>query len=230
MSRTIQTHSRTARANTSKSITAADTCCATALSALTSTRCSPASVSQFRGFPARESTTPTRRAPSAFIEGIEDDQEDYVPGGDGPRDDDPDGNDPDGDDPGGDDPEPHDDDEEGDPIGGLPGQDDAGMIIFNNLSIAIDRLAHSVRSSNSSLSRTKVRKPDTFNGTDPKKLCTFFVQCELNFQDRPKAFRTDRAKVTFAQSYLKGMALEWFEPDLLGMEDPDARPLWMTSW
>ena len=230
MSRTIQTHSRTAHVNTSKSITAADTCCATALSALTSTRCSPASVSQFRGFPARESTTPTRRAPGAFIEGIEDDQEDYVPGGDGPRDDDPDGNDPDGDDPGGDDPEPHDDDEEGDPIGGLPGQDDARMIIFNNLSIAIDRLTRSARSSNSSSLRTKVHKPDTFNGTDPKKLCTFFVQCELNFQDRPKAFRTDRAKVTFAQSYLKGMALEWFEPDLLGMEDPDARPLWMTSW
>ena len=26
------------------------------------------------------------------------------------------------------------------------------------------------------------------------------------------------------------MALEWFKPDLLGMEDPDACPLWMTSW
>ena len=119
MSRTIQTHSRTAHANTSKSITAADTRRATALSTLTSTRHSPASISQFRGFPARESTTPTCRAPGVFIEGIKDDQEDYVPGGNGPRDDDPDGNDPDGDDPGGDDPEPHDDDEEGDLIGGL---------------------------------------------------------------------------------------------------------------
>ena len=37
-------------------------------------------------------------------------------------------------------------------------------------------------------------------------------------------------KVTFAQSYLKGMALEWFEPDLLGVDDSDACPLWMTSW
>ena len=26
------------------------------------------------------------------------------------------------------------------------------------------------------------------------------------------------------------MALEWFEPDLLGVDDPDAHPLWMTSW
>ena len=88
----------------------------------------------------------------------------------------------------------------------------------------------SARSSNSSSLRTKVHEPDTFDGTDPKKLHTFFIQCELNFQDRPKAFRTDQAKVTFAQSYLKGMALEWFEPDLLGVDDPDARPLWMTSW
>ena len=186
MSRTIQTRSRTARANTSESITAANTRCATALSALTSTRRSPASILQFRGFPAWESTTPTRRAPGAFIEEIDDDQEDYVPGDDGP-----DGNDPNGDDPGSNDPEPHDDDEEGEPIDGLPGQDDAGMIIFNNLSIAIDRLAHSAQSSNSSSSCTKVRKPDTFDGTNPKKLRTFFVQCELNFQDRPKAFRTD---------------------------------------
>ena len=229
MSRTIQTRSCTARANTSKSITATDTHHAAALSALTSTRHSPASVSQFRGFPAQESTTPTRRAPGAFIEEIDDDQEDYIPGDDGPGDDGPDGNDPNGDDPGDDDLEPHDDDddEEGEPIDGLPGQDDAGMIIFNNLSIAIDRLA---QSSNSSSLCTKVREPDTFDGTDPKKLCTFFVQCELNFQNRPKAFQTDRAKVTFAQSYLKGMVLEWFEPDLLGMDDPDAHSLWMTSW
>ena len=145
MSRTIQTRSCTARANTSESITAADTRCAAALSALTSTRCSPTSVSQFRGFPARESTTPTRRAPGVFVEEIDDNQEDYVPGDDGPGDDSPDGNDPDGDDPGDDDPEPHnDDDEEGEPIDGLPGQDDAGMIIFNTLSITIDRLVCSV--------------------------------------------------------------------------------------
>ena len=230
MSRTIQTRLGTAHANTSESITAAGTRCAAALTTLTSNRHSPTSILQFRGFPARESSTPTRRAPGAFIEEVSDDQEDYVPSDDGPGDDGPNGNDPDGDDPGDDDPEPHNDDEEGEPINGLPSQDDAGMIIFNNLSIAIDRLACSAWSSNSSSSCTKVRKPNTFNGTDPKKLCTFFVQCEPNFQDWLKAFRTDRAKVIFTQSYLKGMALKWFEPDLLGMEDPNARPLWMTSW
>jgi len=56
------------------------------------------------------------------------------------------------------------------------------------------------------------------------------VQCELCFQDRAKAFCLDRAKVTFAQSYLKGMTLEWFEPDLLHSGDPADRPLWMDSW
>jgi len=43
-------------------------------------------------------------------------------------------------------------------------------------------------------------------------------------------FRLDRAKVTFAQSYLKGMTLEWFEPDLLNSGDPADRPCWMDSW
>ena len=162
-------HSCTACANTSESITATDTHRAAALSTLTSTRCSPTSVSQFRGFPAQESTTPTCCTTGAFIEEIDDEQEDYVPGDDGPGDDGPDG-----DNPSGDNPEPHnddnddddddDDDDEGEPLNGLLGQDNARMIIFNNLSIAIDRLACSARSSNSSSSHTKVREPNTFDG------------------------------------------------------------------
>jgi hypothetical protein len=56
------------------------------------------------------------------------------------------------------------------------------------------------------------------------------MQLELNFQDRAKAFRSDRAKVTFAQSYLKGMALEWFKSDLLLLDDPALRPLWMNNF
>ena len=76
--------------------------------------------------------------------------------------------------------------------------------------------------------RTKLCEPDQFDSTDPKKLHAFLIQCELNFQDQPRAFRTDCAKVTFAQSYLKGMALEWFEPDLLN--NHAERKLWMDSW
>ena len=96
---------------------------------------------------------------------------------------------------------------------------------------AINALARNAqRNSKSSSSHTRVREPDTFDGTDPKKLRAFLVQCELNFQDRQRAFNTDQAKVTFAQSYLKGMALEWFEPNLLGTLDTYDRPLWMDDW
>ena len=98
------------------------------------------------------------------------------------------------------------------------------------LASTINNLAHySRRPSSNSTACTKVREPDQFDGTNPRKLQVFLVQCELNYQDRPKAFCTNHAKVTFAQSYLKGMALEWFEPDLL-MEDPALRPLWMDNF
>jgi len=108
---------------------------------------------------------------------------------------------------------------------------DPSLAVFHNLTITINRLSRSSRwTNNSSSSRAKVCEPDTFNGMDPKKLRTFLVQRELCFQDRAKAFRLDRAKVTFAQSYLKGMTLEWFEPDLLNSGDPADRPRWMDSW
>jgi len=109
---------------------------------------------------------------------------------------------------------------------------DPGLAVFQNLAITVNRLSCSSCRTNdsSSSSHAKVHEPDTFDGTDPKKLRTFLVQCELCFQDRAKAFHLDRAKVTFAQSYLKGMTLEWFEPDLPHSGDPADCPLWMDSW
>ena len=108
---------------------------------------------------------------------------------------------------------------------------DPGLAVFHNLAVAVNHLSRSSRRTNdSSSSRAKVREPDTFDGTDPKKLWTFLVQCKLCFQDRAKAFRQDRARVMFAQSYLKGMTLEWFKPDLLNSGNPADRPHWMDSW
>ena len=227
MSRTIQMCSRAAATvNNPKTASAANTRHAAALSVITSNRHSPDSVSQFRSFSNREPLTPTPyRAPRATTEVLgdgpgNDSPDDNGPGDGGPGDNDPNGDDPDRDylDLG---------DEDNDLVD-LPKQDDPGMIIFTNLSHAINRLACILHPSESS--HTKVRKPNTFDGTNSKKLHTFLVQCELNFQDRPKAFWTDRAKVTYVQSYLKGMALKWFKPDLLGFADPDARPYWMSDW
>ena len=40
----------------------------------------------------------------------------------------------------------------------------------------------------------------------------------------------DCTKVTFMQSYLKGMALEWFESNLLQMKNPMLHPAWMDNF
>jgi len=215
--------------------------------ALSNRRQPPASVSQFRSFTAQNltaSVTPRRDAASQSLRGSADlghhesvsgdrfpyhhdsTPEHREPGRfqwfgleDGP------GNDPD--DPGDDNNNNDDDDEFLDATEEL----DPSLAVFHNLAIAVNHLSHSSRWTNdSSSSCAKVREPDTFDGTDPKKLRTFLVQCELCFQDRAKAFCLDRAKVTFAQSYLKGMTLEWFEPDLLNSSDPAERPCWMDSW
>ena len=88
------------------------------------------------------------------------------------------------------------------------------------LASAIQSLARSSHCPSSNpIPCTKVQEPDQFDRTDSRKLRVFLVQLELNFQDHAKAFRTGCTKVTFVQLYLKGMALEWFELDLLLAED-----------
>jgi len=112
-----------------------------------------------------------------------------------------------------------------------PEELDPGLAVFHNLAITVNRLSHSShRTNESSSSHAKVWEPDTFDGMDLKKLRTFLVQCELCFQDHAKVFCLDKAKVTFAQSYLKGMTLEWFKPDLLNSGDLADCPHWMDSW
>ncbi|KIO07645.1 hypothetical protein M404DRAFT_136114 [Pisolithus tinctorius Marx 270] len=204
------------------SASASGACHETALAALGTTRHSPDPVSPFRGFSAHTSNTPTPHHPTAPIPKGD-------PGDDGLGDDD---NNPDNDDPGdngpGDD-NPEDNDPEDDPD--FPDLDTEPTItVLDNLTLAIKLLARNAHTSPESSSRTKLHEPNTFDGTNPKKLRTFFIQCELNFQDCPQAFRTDCTKVIFVQSYLKGMALEWFEPDLLGLDNPNDQPLWMDSW
>ena len=79
--------------------------------------------------------------------------------------------------------------------------------------------------------KTKLRAPDPFDGTESNKLRSFLVQCQLNFADRPTAFATDRAKVNYAMSYLKGVALAWFEPYYLEVATPGVPPpLFMTDY
>ena len=75
-------------------------------------------------------------------------------------------------------------------------------------------------------SPTRLREPDTFDGSDVNKLQVFILQCSLHFQDHANAFSTGRAKVMYALSYLMGPALSWFEPGLFALSPP----AWVHHW
>ena len=76
--------------------------------------------------------------------------------------------------------------------------------------------------------RAKAKEPDTFDGSDPKKLNNFILLCNLYFRSNPQIYEDDDvAKVNFALSYLRGIALEYFEPLIL---EADESLEWMDNW
>jgi len=246
MTMTTCSRARTAAALAEEAGAVNDLHLSAAQQALSNRRQPPASVSQFRSFTARNPTasvTPHQDAASQSLRGSADlGHHESVSGDRFPFHHDPT---PECREPGrfqwfgpkdgpGDDPDdPGDDNNNDDNNKFLDATEelDPSLAVFHNLAVAVNCLSCSSRRTNdSSSSRAKVREPDTFDGTDPKKLWTFLVQCELCFQDCAKAFCQDRARVTFAQSYLKGMMLEWFELDLLNSSSPADRPHWMDSW
>jgi len=246
MTMTMCSHTRTAAALAEEAGAVNDLHLSAAQQALSNCRQPPAPVSQFQSFTARNPTvsvTPHQDAASQSLRGSADlGHHESVSGDRFPyhRDSTPERHEPsrfqwfgpeDG--PGDDLDDPGDDNNNDDNNEFLDATEelDPSLAVFHNLAVAVNRLSRSsCHTNDSSSSHAKVCEPDTFDGTDPKKLRTFLVQCELCFQDRAKAFRQDRAGVTFAQSYLKGMTLEWFEPDLLNSGDPADCPRWMDSW
>ena len=97
-----------------------------------------------------------------------------------------------------------------------------------DLANAIALLAGNVRQSQAPpRPKTNVREPDQFDGSDSKKLQPFLVQLQLTFRDRPDAFQYDENKVNFALSYLRGTALDFFEPSLM---DPYAISDWASDY
>jgi hypothetical protein len=75
--------------------------------------------------------------------------------------------------------------------------------------------------------RSKVNPPDTFDGTDALKINSFITQCNLVFKDSSE-YADDASKVNYALSYLRGTALEYFQPVILG-EDTTFYP-WTVDW
>jgi hypothetical protein len=71
----------------------------------------------------------------------------------------------------------------------------------------------------------KLCEPELFTRKDPKKLKAFIFQCQLYF--RNSDFDSDSRKVTFALSYLRDVAQEWFEPGISGLTDEP--PEWFDN-
>lgn len=95
-----------------------------------------------------------------------------------------------------------------------------------NLALALRQLSRAIGGRDKPRRTAKPNKPDTFDGKDPNKLNQFILQCKINFRDNSECFRSDSDKVNFVLSFLRGTALQWFEPSLL----EDVYEPWMDSW
>jgi hypothetical protein len=103
-------------------------------------------------------------------------------------------------------PNPDPDNGDGDGDGDGNDHDDDDHDLRGDLANAIAALANSVARPRTQ--HSKVQEPDQFDGSDSRKLQSFLVQCQLNFNDRVTAFASDKAKVNYVLSFLKGMALD----------------------
>ncbi|KAG6327749.1 hypothetical protein ID866_11340 [Astraeus odoratus] len=138
---------------------------------------------------------------------------------DGPRGSDPDPGEPN---------DPDDDNSDNNDNASNPSIEDNPILMLTN-AITLLSCATRCRPEDSGAACTKVHEPDTFDSMDPKKLHEFLIQCELNFHDRLQAFHLDAQKVSFALSFLKGITLAWFKPDLLD-DTPGTDPTWADDY
>jgi Retrotransposon gag protein len=93
-------------------------------------------------------------------------------------------------------------------------------------AMSIDDLASAIKSIGKT-SVGNVRVPEPFTGKDPKKLKPFIFQCLLYFRSSPD-LQDDSKRVTFALSYLRDVAQEWFEPGISGLTEEF--PPWLDNW
>ena len=63
-----------------------------------------------------------------------------------------------------------------------------------------------------------IREPDSFSGSRPDELWAFLFQCQIYFRASEGKFTENSKKIFFAISYLRGIALDYFE---LFITEPD---------
>jgi hypothetical protein len=95
--------------------------------------------------------------------------------------------------------------------------------------MALERLTDNATGGNRpATSKAKLRDPDQIDGVDPKKHWGLLLQCKLNFRAKPESFYDDSTKGNYILSFLKGTALDYFEPFLI--DDPANEPRWLTNF
>ena len=87
-----------------------------------------------------------------------------------------------------------------------------------NLAEAINLMTEELKCCDNKNGKAKAKEPDTFNGSDPYKLTSSLLLCNLYFHNN-SSYADDNAKVTFALTYLCGMALNFFEPALSRLDN-----------
>lgn len=95
-----------------------------------------------------------------------------------------------------------------------------------NLARAIMLMTNELQRREGTPRSGRTKEPDTFDGSDPKKLSNFILLCNIYFRSNP-SYADDESKVTFALSHLRGTALEFFEPAIL---DSEETPDWLEDW
>ncbi|KAF5353905.1 hypothetical protein D9756_007283 [Leucocoprinus leucothites] len=61
------------------------------------------------------------------------------------------------------------------------------------------------------MERIQAKEPNTFDSSKPQKLDKFLFQCHLYFNTNPSQFTTECVKVSFAMTFLKGPAQQYFQ-------------------
>ena len=136
--------------------------------------------------------------------------------------------------PGGDDPGPPGDDPGSDPENPLPDDDtDSQDITLSNRDLARAILSLAKRNTTTpKKSHLKPNPPTPFSGGTNEQLRSFLYECELAFNTNVGEYSSDREKIFYAISYLRGSASGFFQPFILdnGSLPVDQQPEFLRSW
>ncbi len=78
--------------------------------------------------------------------------------------------------------------------------------------------------------KLKTKKPNTFDGSNLWKLAVFVLECKFYFQNFLKEYKEDVKKISFTLSYLKSLAIEWFEPWPIDSDECNKDPKWSYDY